>query len=151
MSPITSSPPRVCDMHKTPAPAGAYRSHLISLSATDVPRPSKNVDISVVLDDVVKLRCENLNWRQSIVDLMKILRLDSTKEPRTRLALAVGYDGDVNDSRRMNIWLLSYVKDAIAAVGGDLTGSFIASNSSTECSPLSSRTGGSSGKNVMIS
>ncbi|KAF8344821.1 hypothetical protein F5887DRAFT_969184 [Amanita rubescens] len=98
-----------------------YRSHPQHLLTADVQLPSKNIDISIVLDNAVKLRREKLNWRQSIVDIMKVLRLDSSREPRTRLALAVGYDGDVNDSWTMNIWLLSYVKDAIAAVGGDLT------------------------------
>ncbi len=121
----------------TPAPAGDYQSYPPSLSAVNVQIPSKNVDISIVLDNAVKLRRENLNWRQSIVDIMKILRLDSSKEARTRLALAVGYDGDVNDSWTMNIWLLSYVKDAIAAAGGDLSGSSVASDSSTYYSPLS--------------
>jgi len=115
----------------TSTPADVYRSHPPQLPAANVQLPSKNIDISIVLDNAVKLRRENLNWRQSIVDIMKILRLDSSKERRTRLALAVGYDGDVNNSWTMNIWLLSYVKDAIAAVGGDLTGSFIASNTST--------------------
>jgi hypothetical protein len=106
----------------TSAPAGDNRSHQALAEA---------------LDNTMKLRREELDWRekpywrQSIVDLMKILRLDSSEEARTLLALAVGYDDDVNDSRIMNIWLRAYVEGVIAAVGGDLTGSSIASNSST--------------------
>lgn len=85
------------------------------------------MDISAVLDNAVKLRREKLNWRQSIVDLMKVLRLDSSLEARKRLALGVRYDGDMTDLTTMNIWMLSYVKDVVAAVGGDLTGLSIAS------------------------
>ncbi|KAF8635258.1 hypothetical protein AX15_000481 [Amanita polypyramis BW_CC] len=81
-----------------------------------------NVDISTILDNEVKRRQENLNWRQSIVDIMKILRVDSSLAARKRLATQAGYGGDQTDSRTMNIWLLRYVKDAITCTGGNLTG-----------------------------
>ena len=75
-----------------------------------------------MLDNAVKVRRENLNWRQSIVDLMKVLQLDPSRETVRQLALGGGYDGDLAESRAMNIWLLSYVKEVVASVGGDLTG-----------------------------
>ena len=78
-----------------------------------------------MLDNSVKLRREKLNWRQSIVDLMKVLRLDSNLEARKRLALGLPYDGDMTDLTTMYIWMLSYVKNVVAAVGGDLSGSSI--------------------------
>ncbi|KAF8691088.1 hypothetical protein AX14_002819, partial [Amanita brunnescens Koide BX004] len=102
--------------------SGAYRSHPPPIPLANAAQPPQNVDISTVLDNAVKLRRQKLNWRQSIVDLMKVLRLDFSMDSRKRLALRAGYDGDITDSTAMNIWLLSYVKDVIAAVGGDLTG-----------------------------
>ncbi len=70
----------------------------------------------------MKLRRENLDWRQSIVDLMKVLGLDPSLGTRKQLALGVGYDGDPAELRAMNIWLLSYVKEVVVSVGGELPG-----------------------------
>lgn len=118
-------------LYNISAPAGAYRSHPPPIPLANAAQPPQKVDISTVLDNAVKLRRQKLNWRQSIVDLMKLLRLDFSMDSRKRLALRAGYDGDIADSTAMNIWLLSYVKDVIAAVGGDLTGSSIASTLSS--------------------
>jgi hypothetical protein len=58
-----------------------------------------------ILDDAVRLRGEKLNWRESIVDLMKVLNVDSTYGARKQLALSWRYGGDIGDSRSMNLWL----------------------------------------------
>ena len=83
--------------------------------------------MTTVLDNQVKLRREELDWHQSIVDLMKVLRLDPGADARKRLAIAAGYDGDLDDLMAMNIWLLSYMKGVVAAVECDFTGQSIAS------------------------
>ena len=108
-------------------PAGSYQANPPSVSAAMEPRTPPKIDISAALDNQVKLRREKLDWRQSIVDLMKVLRLDPGADARKRLAIGAGYDGDMDDLTAMNIWLLSYVKDVVAAVECDLTGRCIAS------------------------
>ena len=107
--------------------AGAYQANPPSVStAKGIQNPR---DISAALDNQVKLRHEELDWRRSIVDLMKVLRLDPGADARKRLAIGAGYDGDMDDLTAMNIWLLSCVKEAVAAAECDLTGRSIASKS----------------------
>lgn len=61
---------------------------------------------------------QKLNWRTSIVDLMKLLDLDSSLQNRKELARELGYTGDMNDSATMNIWLHKQVMRQLAANGG---------------------------------
>ena len=61
--------------------------------------------IEAVLADRAKARGEDLNYKTSIVDLMKTLGMDSSLENRKKLATELGYTGDQNDSATMNIWL----------------------------------------------
>ena len=61
---------------------------------------------------------QKLNWRTSIVDLMKLLDLDSSLAARKELAQELGYTGDSNDSATMNIWLHKQVMQKLAQNGG---------------------------------
>ena len=61
---------------------------------------------------------EKLDWRKSIVDLMKLLDLDSSLGARKQLAKELNYAGDTNDSASMNIWLHKQVMMKLAASGG---------------------------------
>ena len=61
---------------------------------------------------------EKLDWRKSIVDLMKLLGLESSLSARKELATELGYTGDKNDSAKMNIWLHKQVMQKLAANGG---------------------------------
>ena len=61
---------------------------------------------------------QKLNWRTSIVDLMKLLDLDSSLAARKELAQEPGYTGDTNDSATMNIWLHKQVMQKLAQNGG---------------------------------
>ena len=61
---------------------------------------------------------QKLNWKTSIVDLMKALNLDSSLKARQELADELGYTGDKNDSAKMNIWLHKQVIAKLAANGG---------------------------------
>jgi hypothetical protein len=63
---------------------------------------------------------QKLNWRTSIVDLMKLLNLDSSLGARKELATELGYTGDMNDSATMNIWLHKQVMKKVAENGGQV-------------------------------
>lgn len=76
------------------------------------------IDIAPILDSAVAAKKEKLQWRTSIVDLMKALDLDSSLSARKDLAKELGYTGDANDSATMNVWLHKQVMTKIAANGG---------------------------------
>jgi hypothetical protein len=76
------------------------------------------VDVEAVLTDMQANTSEQLNWRTSIVDLMKLLSLDSSLSARKELAGELKYSGDTNDSASMNIWLHKAVMEQLAANGG---------------------------------
>jgi hypothetical protein len=65
-----------------------------------------------------KAQSQKLNWRTSIVDLMKLVGLDASLENRKELAQELGYSGDSGDSAAMNIWLHKRVMKELAAHGG---------------------------------
>jgi dihydroorotase-like cyclic amidohydrolase len=78
------------------------------------------VDVAPILDKAVAAKGEKLEWRTSIVDLMKALDIDSSLSARKELAKELKYDGDMNDSAKMNIWLHKQVMTKLAANGGKL-------------------------------
>jgi hypothetical protein len=90
-----------------PAPAAAAPATQMS-----------DVDVEAVMNDRAAKNPEKLDWRKSIVDLMKLLNLDSGLGARKELAKELGYTGDTNDSASMNIWLHKQVMQKLAANGG---------------------------------
>jgi hypothetical protein len=82
--------------------------------------PAQSVDVAPILDKAVKAKGEKLEWRTSIVDLMKALDIDSSFSARKELAKELGYSSDSNDSASMNIWLHKQVMVKLAANGGKL-------------------------------
>lgn len=82
--------------------------------------PGPSVDVAPILDKAVKDHGEKLEWRTSIVDLMKALDIDSSLSARKELAHELGYSGDTSDSATMNIWLHKQVMSKLAANGGKL-------------------------------
>jgi hypothetical protein len=82
--------------------------------------PAQTVDVAPILDKAVAAKKEKLEWRTSIVDLMKALDIDSSFAARKELAKELGYTGDSNDSASMNIWLHKQVMAKLAANGGKL-------------------------------
>lgn len=84
----------------------------------------KNVDVAAVLTALEEKAGQKLNWKTSIVDLMKLLGLDSSLDARKKLANELNYDGDTNDSATMNIWLHKKVMEKIAQNGGILPKDF---------------------------
>jgi hypothetical protein len=80
--------------------------------------PAQTIDVAPILDKAVAAQKEKLEWRTSIVDLMKALNIDSSFGARKELAKEFGYTGDMNDSASMNIWLHKQVMAKLAANGG---------------------------------
>lgn len=80
--------------------------------------PMPEVDVEQVLNGMAQSAGQPLNWRTSIVDLLKLLSLDSSLQSRKELAGELGYTGDTNDSATMNIWLHRQVMNKLAANGG---------------------------------
>jgi Domain of unknown function (DUF3597) len=79
-----------------------------------------SVDVASILDKAVAAKGEKLDWKTSIVDLMKALDIDSSLPARKELAMELGYKGDTHDSATMNIWLHKEMMVKLAANGGKL-------------------------------
>ncbi|WP_010216128.1 DUF3597 family protein [Sphingomonas sp. PAMC 26621] len=86
--------------------------------AAAAPAPAAPVDVEAVLTQKAAAKGQDLNWRTSIVDLMKVLDLDSSHANRLELAKELGFTGDTNDSASMNIWLHKQVMAKLAQSGG---------------------------------
>ena len=102
----------------TKAEANSASATPSSAGANPASAPAQAIDIAPILDSAVAAKKEKLQWRTSIVDLMKALDLDSSLSARKELAKELGYTGDTNDSATMNIWLHKQVMAKIAANGG---------------------------------
>jgi len=76
------------------------------------------VDVELVLETKAAGTSQKLDWRNSIVDLMKLVGIDSSLANRKALAQELGYTGDMNDSASMNIWLHKEVMRKLAENGG---------------------------------
>ncbi|SRR6266566_2964592 len=100
------------------AAAGTGSSSAGSSSASAA--PAQSVDVAPILDKAVAAKKEKLEWRTSIVDLMKALDIDSSLGARKELAKELGYTGNTSDSASMNIWLHKQVMAKLAANGGKL-------------------------------
>jgi hypothetical protein len=90
----------------TPGPAAA------------APAAAAPVDVGAILDGLAAKSSEHLDWKKSIVDLMKLVGMDSSLGARKELAKDLGYTGDMNDSASMNIWLHSAVMKKLSENGG---------------------------------
>jgi len=98
-----------------PAPTAAAAP-----AATAVPAAAQPVDVDGILDFMNEQRDQKLNWRTSIVDLMKLTGMDSTLEERRELANELGYPGNTSDTAEMNVWLHKQVIARIRADGGQI-------------------------------
>ena len=102
------------------AAAGTASSGGAGSSGGAAAAPAVTVDVAPILDQAVKAKGEKLEWRTSIVDLMKALDIDSSLAARKELAKELGNTGDTNDSATMNVWLHKQVMSKLAANGGKL-------------------------------
>jgi Domain of unknown function (DUF3597) len=80
--------------------------------------PRSQVDVEAVLTNLASKNKEKLDWRRSIVDLMKLLKLDSSLSARQELAKELHYTGDAKNSAAMNVWLHKQVMIKLAENGG---------------------------------
>ncbi|MEJ5021409.1 DUF3597 domain-containing protein [Ochrobactrum vermis] len=102
-----------------PAPAPtASTSAAAPAPSASAPASTGAVDIGAILDAAVAKSGQKLNWKTSIVDLMKALGLDSSLDHRKELAKELGYTGDTGDSATMNIWLHKQVIQKLKDNGG---------------------------------
>ena len=109
-----------------PAPAPRPAAPAPTPQAAPAPAPAAvpqpyhmdQVDVEAVLSTMAADNGQNLDWRHSIVDLLKLLSIDSSLSARKELAGELGYTGDTNDSASMNIWLHKQVMNKMAENGG---------------------------------
>jgi len=99
-------------------PAAAPGSAPAQSAPTQAAAPMQEVDVEAVLTKMQASHGEQLNWRTSIVDLMKLLGLDSSLSARKELAAELHYTGNTEDSAAMNIWLHKQVMQKLAENGG---------------------------------
>lgn len=78
------------------------------------------VDVAAVLDALKDKATQQLNWKTSIVDLMKLLSMDSSLTARKELAKELHFEGDTGDSATMNVWLHKQIMKKLAENGGKL-------------------------------
>lgn len=100
------------------APAPSAPAAAPAAPAPTAAPPMQQVDVEQVLNEMLKSSGQQLNWRTSIVDLLKLLGLDSSLQSRKELAAELNYTGDTGDSAKMNIWLHRQVMNKLAANGG---------------------------------
>lgn len=106
----------------TPAPAAAPAATAEpapAAGAAPAPAPEP-VNVTALLDDLQSHNDEKLNWRVSIVDLMKLIGLDHSLTNRQQLADELGYTGEKNGSAEMNMWLHRQVMTKLAENGGTI-------------------------------
>lgn len=84
------------------------------------PAPMAETDVVAKLEKLAADNPQKLNWRTSIVDLMKLLGMESSLAERKELATELGYREDMGDSAKMNVWLHKQVLRRIAENGGNV-------------------------------
>ena len=106
--------------HASAAPASAPGSapKPSAPAGSTPPKPGTSVDVAAILTKLASENKEKLDWSKSIVDLMKLLNMDSSLSARKELAGELHYSGDTNDSATMNIWLHKQVMQKLADNGG---------------------------------
>jgi hypothetical protein len=107
------------------APSTPAATPAASSSPASAPSPATaavpaqaSVDVTAILDQAVAKSGQKLDWRHSIVDLMKALKMDATLAERKELATELHYNGDMQDSAAMNIWLHKALMKKLAENGG---------------------------------
>ena len=116
---------------KAPAPAAPQPELATATAAAPAPAPAPapqpvaEVDVEAILNDLAAKSNQTLNWRTSIVDLMKLVGMESSLAERKELAQELGYTGALDGSAEMNIWLHKEVMRQLAANGGKVPASML--------------------------
>jgi len=101
-----------------PATGGATPPAAAGASPAVSSAESGQVDVAAVLNGLAGKNPEKLDWQHSIVDLMKLVGMESSLAERKELATELGYTGDQSDSAKMNVWLHKQVLKKLAENGG---------------------------------
>ena len=109
--------------HAAPAAASTSGTQASAAPASGATAPAAAapvpvVDVAAVLNELAAKNPEKLDWKRSIVDLMKLVGMDSSLGARKQLATELHYTGDQNDSASMNIWLHKEVLKKLSENGG---------------------------------
>ena len=111
-APSATTPAASAVSPATPAPAAT--------PPEPVAAPAQTVDVTAILDGLAAKNPEKLDWKRSIVDLMKLVDMDSSLSARKKLATELHYTGDENDSATMNVWLHKQVIRELSEHGGKI-------------------------------
>jgi Domain of unknown function (DUF3597) len=122
-----SAPPSTTIQSAT-APSGTTPAASAVSPATAAPTatsdaaawPVQTVDVTAILDELATKNSEKLDWKKSIVDLLKLVDMDSSLSARKQLAKELNYPGDENDSATMNVWLHKQVLRELSEHGGKI-------------------------------
>ena len=127
MSKIFSHAPVVAVVPPQPAAAPPPAAPVPVASSAPVPAAASApaagpapaaVDVAAILDALARKNPEKLDWKRSIVDLMKLVGIESSLAARKELADELHFPGDKNDSAAMNVWLHKAVLKKLAENGG---------------------------------
>jgi hypothetical protein len=100
------------------APSGSAASSGAVTGTAAATKPISREDVEAILKRLHDDQREDFDWRKSIVDLMKLLKLDSSLSARKQLAQELGYSGALDGSAEMNLWLHRQVMTKLAESGG---------------------------------
>jgi 3-oxoacyl-ACP reductase-like protein len=105
----------------TPAASAVAPATAAPAATSDAPAaPVQTVDVTSILDGLAAKNSEKLDWKKSIVDLLKLVGMDSSLSARKQLAKELHYPGDENDSATMNVWLHKQVLRQLSEHGGKI-------------------------------
>ncbi|MGO6905627.1 DUF3597 domain-containing protein, partial [Rhizobium ruizarguesonis] len=115
--PVAAGAPKI-EPAQAPASPSAAPSPTPAASPAQSKPTTATIDIVPILDAAVKKNGQKLDWRHSIVDLMKAVGMDASLTERKELAAELGYTGDTNDSAKMNMWLHKALMKRLSENGG---------------------------------
>jgi hypothetical protein len=102
----------------TATAAGAAAPSAATSAGSAAAKPISKADVEAILAKLADEQDEDYDWKKSIVDLMKLLKLDSGLGARKQLAKELGYTGALDGSAEMNVWLHKQVMTKLAETGG---------------------------------
>ena len=104
----------------SPTPAESAIAHATPAPSAPSAAPAEAVDVTEILDERAAKSPEKLDWKGSIVDLLKLVDMDSSLSARKELATELNFPGDQNDSAAMNVWLHKQILRRLSEHGGKI-------------------------------
>ena len=113
-----SAPKPASPAAPSPSSPAAPTSSPTAAAPAATGNPMSRPELEALIKKNASEQSEDLNWRESIVDLMKLFKLDSSLGARKELAKELGYTGALDGSAEMNVWLHRQVMTKLAETGG---------------------------------